>query len=127
MPTLPLSGKSVGYSLDAVISYRKQRKEDLKMLTFENVLSGFKDYLAEDTLYEVVMTSHGYTVMEWDEKALDWDCAHICQTPEDLKEFLLKAYAGHLVYKATLCRREPTAEERQEISFQVDIMNRRIQ
>ncbi len=97
------------------------------MLTFENELSGFKDYWAEDTLYEVVMTAHGYTVIEWDKKAVDWHFAHISQTPEDLKEFLLKAYAGHLVYKATLCRREPTAEERQEISVQVDIMNRRIQ
>ena len=31
------------------------------MLTFEKVMAVFKDYLAEDTRYEIVMTSHGYT------------------------------------------------------------------
>jgi len=34
------------------------------MLTFEKVLEVFKDYLAADGMYEVVMTSHGYTVLE---------------------------------------------------------------
>lgn len=97
------------------------------MLTFENVLSGFRDYLSEDTLYEVVMTTRGYTVMEWDEKSQDWDCAHLCRTPEDLKGFLLGAYSGHLAYKATLCRRELTDSERQEIKAQVDAMDLRIQ
>lgn len=97
------------------------------MLTFENVLSGFRKYLSEDTLYEVVMTTHGYTVMEWDEKAQDWDCAHLCRTPEDLKEFLLRAYSGHLAYKATLCRRELTDGERLEIKAQVDAMDLHIQ
>ena len=29
------------------------------MLTFEKVLEVFKDYLAEDTRYEIVMTSRG--------------------------------------------------------------------
>ena len=33
------------------------------MLTFEKVMAVFKDYLAEDTRYEIVMTSHGYTVL----------------------------------------------------------------
>ena len=36
------------------------------MLTFEKVMAVFKDYLAEDARYEIVMTSHGYTVLEWD-------------------------------------------------------------
>ncbi len=34
------------------------------MLTFEKVMEIFKDSLAEDTRYEIVMTSHGYTVLE---------------------------------------------------------------
>ena len=97
------------------------------MLTFEKVLSGFKDYLTEDTLYEVIMTTRGCTVMEWDEKSQDWDCAHLCRTPEDLKGFLLGAYSGHLAYKATLCRRELTDSERQEIKTQVDAMDQSFQ
>ena len=39
------------------------------MLTFEKVIEVFKDYLTEDTRYEIVMTSHGYTVLEWDSRA----------------------------------------------------------
>ena len=39
------------------------------MLTFEKLPTVFKDYLAEDTRYEIVMTSHGYTVLEWDSTA----------------------------------------------------------
>ena len=38
----------------------------MKMLTFEMVLEVFKDYLEEDTDCEVVLTKHGYTVMQWD-------------------------------------------------------------
>lgn len=33
------------------------------MMTFEKVLEIFKDYLAEDTDCDVVLTKHGYTVM----------------------------------------------------------------
>ena len=34
------------------------------VLTFEKVLEVFKDYLASDDMYEIVMTSHGYTMLE---------------------------------------------------------------
>ena len=35
------------------------------MLTFEKVLEVFQAYLDDDPLYEVVQTSHGYTLMAW--------------------------------------------------------------
>ncbi len=35
------------------------------MLTFEKVLKVFQAYLDDDPLYEVVQTSHGYTLMAW--------------------------------------------------------------
>ncbi len=97
------------------------------MLTFEKILFGFRDYLAQDTMYEILMTSHGCTVMEWDDKAQDWDSARICHTPEDLKEILLNAYAGYLAYKVTHGRRSMTDNERREIKTQVDAMDKRIQ
>lgn len=97
------------------------------MLTFEKVLSGFKSYLAEDTMYEVLLTSRGYTVMEWDDKAQDWDSAKVCHTPEDLKNYLLDAYSGYLAYKITLGRRSVTDDERQKIKAQADTMDRLIQ
>lgn len=97
------------------------------MLTFENVLSVFEDYLAEDTIFEILMASHGYTMMEWDEKAQDWDSAKICHTPEDLKDYLMDAYTGYLAYKITLGRRSLTDDERQRISARVNAMDNRIQ
>lgn len=36
------------------------------MLTFENILKVFQAYLEDDPLYEVVQTSHGYTLMAWE-------------------------------------------------------------
>ena len=33
------------------------------MLTFEKVMEVFRAYLTEDTRYEIVMTSHGYTIL----------------------------------------------------------------
>ena len=33
-------------------------------MTFETVLQVFHDYLKEDSIYEIVMTSHGYALME---------------------------------------------------------------
>ena len=96
------------------------------MLTFENVLSVFEDYLAEDTIFEILMASHGYTMMEWDEKAQDWDSAKICHTPEDLKDYLMDAYTGYLAYKITLGRRSLTDDERQRISARVNAMHNRI-
>ena len=35
------------------------------MLTFEKVLDVFQPLLAEG-VYEIVSTSHGYTILEWD-------------------------------------------------------------
>lgn len=41
----------------------KRMKGWIRILTFENVLEIFKDYLLEDTDCEVIPTKHGYTVM----------------------------------------------------------------
>lgn len=41
-----------------------------------------KGYLAEDTNCEVVLTKHGYTVMQWDEKFKDWHGVEYCELPK---------------------------------------------
>lgn len=61
------------------------------MLTYEKVLEMFKDYLAEDSNCEVILTKHGYTVMQWDEKSKSWYGVEYCETPEDLHEELLNS------------------------------------
>ena len=59
------------------------------MLTFEKVLKVFQAYLEDDPLYEVVQTSHGYTLMAWEPHRNDWYSAEIQKTPEDLRNALL--------------------------------------
>ena len=55
------------------------------MLTFEKILKVFQAYLDDDPLYEVVQTSHGYTLMAWEPHRNDWYSAEIQKTPEDLR------------------------------------------
>ena len=66
------------------------------MLTFEKVLEVFQAYLDDDPLYEVVQTSHGYTLMAWEPHRNDWYSAEIQKTPEDLRNALLDTYANFL-------------------------------
>ena len=62
------------------------------MLTFEKVLNVFSDYLQQAPLYEVVLTSHGYTLMAWEPERNEWyqgnagnvigrPAGHLCQFP----------------------------------------------
>ena len=48
------------------------------MLTFEKVLEVFKNYLTEDDMYEVIFTSHGYTLLEWDRQCGEWTGVKLC-------------------------------------------------
>ena len=58
------------------------------MLTFEKVLEVFQAYLDDDPLYEVVQTSHGYTLMAWEPHRNDWYSAEIQKTPEVTERFV---------------------------------------
>lgn len=85
------------------------------MLTFEKVLEVFQAYLNDDPLYEVVQTSHGYTLMAWEPHRNNWYNAEVQKTPEDLRDALLDTYANFLEDKITGNDRELTAEETAEI------------
>ena len=56
------------------------------MLTVERVLEVFKEYLAEDEMYEVINTSHGYAILEWDSQREDWTGIQRCETPEEMRD-----------------------------------------
>lgn len=88
------------------------------MLTFEKVLEVFKDYLAEDTRYEIVMTSHGYTVLEWDSRANTWAGEELCATPEIMRDVLLDSFTGYLEYKAILANGDISEADRTRIAAQ---------
>ncbi|WP_298033164.1 hypothetical protein [uncultured Dysosmobacter sp.] len=88
------------------------------MLTFEKVLEVFKDYLVEDTRYEIVMTSHGYTVLEWDSRANTWVGEELCATPEIMRDVLLDNFTGYLEYKAIVANGEVSEDEQIRITEQ---------
>ena len=85
------------------------------MLTLEKVREVFQAYLDDDPLYEVVQTSHGYTLMAWEPHRNDWYSAEIQKTPEDLRNALLSTYANFLEDKITGNDRDLTATETEEI------------
>ncbi len=93
------------------------------MLTFEKVLDVFTDYLNKDKRYEILMTSHGYTVMEWDSRQQDWADAQFCPNPQKMKDILLDAYAGYLEYQTTHCSRPLTAAEKADIQLSVQVLS----
>ncbi len=86
------------------------------MLTFEKVMDAFKDYLAEDTRYEIVMTSRGYTILEWDSRANTWAGEELCATPEIMRDVLLDDFTGYLEYKAIVTDGNVSKIEQAEIA-----------
>ena len=97
------------------------------MLTFEKVLDVFKDYLADDDMYEIVITSHGYTVMEWDGRLGDWTDSKLCKTPQDMADILLSGYEGYLEYQATHGHRELTEGDLAQVEAKRQIMVAKLQ
>lgn len=97
------------------------------MLTFEKVMAVFKDYLAEDTRYEIVMTSRGYTVLEWDSTANTWAGEELCATPEIMQNVLLDDFTGYLEYKAIIESGEITGTEQARIAEQRQTLLEKLQ
>ena len=85
------------------------------MLTFEKVLEVFVDYLQQDPLYEVLLTSHGYTLLAWEPERDDWYSAEFTATPDILLDKLVDAYASFREDQVTNSERDLTRQEEAEI------------
>lgn len=70
-------------------------------MTFERILQVFDDILKQDPLYEVVFTSHGYTLLAWEPRRKEWAGAEFLETPEVMLEKLLCTYSSYLESKFT--------------------------
>ena len=66
------------------------------MLTFEKILQVFEGILRQDPLYEVVSTSHGYTLLGWDSYRNQWYSAELLGTPDVMLDALLGVYSSYL-------------------------------
>lgn len=96
------------------------------MLTFQKVLNVFQPFLSEG-IYEIVSTSHGYTILEWDACCQEWISVKLCTTPNDMAETLLEHFTNYMEYKATLGRRELTEDDLAKVGEQRQIMLEKLQ
>lgn len=89
------------------------------MLTFERILQVFEDILRQDPLYEIILTSHGYTLLAWDAHRNQWYSAELLETPEIMLEALLGVYSSYLesVFMGD-GRDDLTEQEKKEINAQ---------
>ena len=98
------------------------------MLTFEKVLATFQAYQGKDPTYEVVQTSRGYTVLEWNPLGDTWCDAQLCRTPEELSDSLLDACANYLErVELTQGNRAPTQAEARLVQAVRDVLLERCQ
>ena len=62
------------------------------MLTFENVLTVFRDYLGQDPEEEVLPCRRGYVRISWNSDSRYCVDGVLCRTPEELFDLLLQDY-----------------------------------
>ena len=84
------------------------------MLTFEKILKVFQAYLDDDPLYEVVQTSHGYTLMAWEPHRNDWYSAELQKTPEEQEELQKKEERKDRLHQNYLKRKASGTQKRYE-------------
>ena len=84
------------------------------MPTFTRILNVLEDILREDPLYEVVSTSHGYTLLAWDEHRHQWYNAELMETPDAMLDALLGVYASYLESKLLGNERDDLTEQEEE-------------
>lgn len=83
------------------------------MLTFENVLTAFQEYLHRDPEEEVLPSRRGYVRVSWNHDSRYCVDGVLCQTPEELFDLLLQDYRDFELICRTQGRREATeADER---------------
>ena len=88
------------------------------MLRFERILQVFDDILRQDPLYEVVSTSHGYTLLGWAPNREEWYSVLLLDTPEAMLDALIDAYSSYVEEKVTSGDRDLTEQEQQELDAQ---------
>lgn len=57
-------------------------------MTYERVLEVFSDYLSHDDSCEVLQTSRGPLVMDWNSGKTEWFSGQLCRSPVQLRDVL---------------------------------------
>ena len=87
------------------------------MMPFEKVLEVFADFLDGNKSYDVLQTSRGCMVVNWECCVQnDWVTGQLCRTPEFLRDILRFSYVDYQGYRITGgYQRDLTKQEEQDI------------
>lgn len=70
-------------------------------MTNKKVLEVFSDYITTDDSCEVLYSSRGYLVVDWDSMSDRWVTSRLCKTPKQLRDALRSHYEDYQGYKLT--------------------------
>jgi len=85
------------------------------MLTFENVLEIFHEYLLHDPEEEVLPCKRGYVRLTWNKDSRYCVDGVLCRTPEELFDLLLQDYWDFELIRRTQGRREATETDEKAV------------
>ena len=85
------------------------------MLTFENVLTVFQDYLRQDLEEEVLPCRRGYVRISWNSDSRYCVDGILCRTPEATFALVLQDYRDCELIRRTQGRREATAADEEAV------------
>lgn len=70
-------------------------------MTVKKVLEVFSDYITTDDSCEVLHSSCGYLVVDWDSMSDRWVTSRLCKTPQQLRDALRSHYEDYQGYTIT--------------------------
>ena len=85
------------------------------MLTFENVLEIFQEYLLRDPEEEILPCKRGYVRLTWDKDSRYCVDGILCRTPEELFDHLLVEYESFASIQLTKGRREENEADEEQV------------
>ena len=85
------------------------------MLTFENILELFQEYLLRDPEEEVLPCKRGYVRLTWNKDSRYCVDGILCRTPEELFDLLLTDYQDFELLRRTKGRREVTEADEKAV------------
>ena len=95
-------------------------------MTNKKILEVFKDYISADDSCEVLQSSRGYLVVDWESTADRWITSRLCKTPQQLLESLRTHYENFQGYTLTGgYKRELLPSEEADISLMGEAMAER--
>ena len=85
------------------------------MLTFENILELFQEYLLRDPEEEVLPCKRGYVRLTWNKDSRYCVDGILCRIPEELFDLLLTDYQDFELLRRTKGRREVTEADEKAV------------